>query len=77
MIDPAVKTLIELVARGVQQQIDLQGYYPPVHEIAALMVAFGLTQSAEAIATTLHLSKDARFDYMLLLIQQRDSLFKK
>lgn len=74
MIDPALNALINYIASGLQQQIELQGYYPPVHEIAALMVTFGFNERIKAIQETMAMSKDERFDYMLLVAQQRDSL---
>lgn len=74
MIDPVLNAYINQIAEGLQQQVEQQGYYPPPHEIAALMVTFSLNEIIKAIQYTMAMSKEERFDYMLLVAQQRDSL---
>jgi hypothetical protein len=62
LIDPRITQQIELMAQGIQQQLDKQGRPMLATEQAAMMVAFGLQLASDYLFRTLNVASDDRFN---------------
>jgi hypothetical protein len=62
MIDPSITRQIELMAQGIQQQINEQGRPMLATEQAAMMVTFYLQEGSKLLLNTLRMPADDRFD---------------
>lgn len=74
MIDPRLIQEIELMAQGIQQQINKLGRPMLATEQAAMMVTFALQESSKILFKTLRTPADDRFDLGIQLEAWRKEL---
>jgi hypothetical protein len=74
MIDPRLIEQIELMAEGIQQQLNKQGRPMLATEQAAMMVTFALQEASKILFKTLKASADERFDLGIQLEAWRKEL---
>jgi hypothetical protein len=74
MINPLLIQEIELIAQGIQQQINNLGRPMLATEQAAMMVTFALQTSSKVLFSTLRTPADDRFDLGIQLEAWRKEL---
>jgi hypothetical protein len=74
MINPGVMAQIELMAQGIQQQINKQGRPMLATEQAAMMMAFYLQEASKLLLNTLMVPADDRLDLGIQLEAWRKEL---
>ena len=68
-IDLSLLAVVETIAKGIRQQIVIQGRPMLPEEQAAMMVCFGLQEACQWLELTLDRSTEERFEIALQLKQ--------